>query len=56
MAVDDAAEAGQSLYIAAGIYLGFTVISLLFWIRGVRRVRSFEVTVPDASYSALHMG
>ena len=56
MAVTDAATAGSNLYIAAGIYLGFCIISLFFWVRGLRRVRTFEVGLPDAGYTALHMG
>lgn len=51
----DHSKAATDLYIAAAIYLGFTVISLFFWIRGNKKVkRYYHLDEHTPLYSPLH--
>jgi hypothetical protein len=50
----DPAQTSRDLYIAAGIYLGFCVISLGFWYRALRRIRRYEAAVPGSPSYVLH--
>lgn len=49
----DPARTSHDLYIAAAIYLGFALISLVYWFLGARRIRLFQ-NQDGATFDALH--
>jgi hypothetical protein len=49
--VHDMPKAATDLYIAAGMYFAFCLISLFFWTRALYRVRRFDSSPEDPGHA-----